>query len=190
MTSTSVLSASTSIDLSVSSCVCWDACNTIQYPFGTIQSNTDQQRTRILGRLTRYTSRSPPHLTSDMRYTPNTSQSRFFNPSANLLMDHMDDTCTTPESSPMVSVLTIVCASFFFFFRTCCPPLWNFDLAGYLRTNCWPVGTLYTSSPNLSSNTKDERSSKWKTTFACWRWILWYGRHGTQTRSKFLIFRS
>jgi hypothetical protein len=43
---------------------------------------------------------------------------------------------------------------------------------------------LSTFSPNLSLNASDERLPKWRTKFGCWRWILWYGRHGTQTHSE------
>jgi hypothetical protein len=113
------------------------------------------------------------YLTPDPLHMPNSPHTQIFNRSTNFQLDRMHDTCTTPDLSLMVSALSIVCAlRFIYFFRTHCHPPWNFDLVVQQRTNCWPVGMLPTFSLNLSSNTKDERSPKWRTRFGCRRRIL------------------
>jgi hypothetical protein len=53
---------------------------------------------------------------SDTKYTLNPSHCQFFNQSASLVMDRMQDMQTTPGSSPMVSAQTTICASKSFFF--------------------------------------------------------------------------
>ena len=54
------------------------------------------------------------HLTSERLYTPNSSCGQSFNQNTALLMDHMYDVHMTPNSSPMVSVSTVICISKFF----------------------------------------------------------------------------
>jgi len=56
------------------------------------------------------------HPTPDFLHTPNTSHTQFFNQSTGLLVDRMHDVRTTPDSSPMVSAPTVVCASKYSFF--------------------------------------------------------------------------
>ena len=89
-------------------------------------------------------------LTSKHLHTPNSSHS-LFNQNASLLPDRMRDTHMTPDSSPMVSAPTIVCASIssFYPFRTYCPLLWSFALAVHQMNSCWPVGMPPTFNCNL-----------------------------------------
>lgn len=90
------------------------------------------------------------HLTSELLCTPTSSHS-LFNRNASLLSDRMRDTHMTPDSSPMVSAPTIVCASIssFYPFRTCCPLRWSFALAVHQMNSCWPAGMPPTSNRNL-----------------------------------------
>ena len=52
---------------------------------------------------------------SDLLLTPNASHSQFLNRNTSLLMERMHGTHMTPESSPMVSILAIVCTLISFF---------------------------------------------------------------------------
>ena len=57
------------------------------------------------------------HLNSDVLFTLNRPQTGLFNQNTSFLMDRMHDTRMAPDTSPMVSVLLIVCALNPFFFQ-------------------------------------------------------------------------
>src|SRR5258708_33929219 len=51
----------------------------------------------------------PRHLSSDIPHAPNMSHGQLFSQNTSLLMDCMQDTCMTPDSSPAVSASTTIC---------------------------------------------------------------------------------
>ena len=66
------------------------------------------------------------HLTTNHLHTPTTTHGQFFNQNPSILMDRMHDMHMAPDSTPMVSAPSIVCApisSFFLIQSTLSSPL-------------------------------------------------------------------
>jgi len=92
------------------------------------------------------------NLTGELPYTPNTSQSQFFNQNSSMLSDCMHNIHMLSDSSPIIHDLIICAAELYdcsFPHRACYPLPWSSGSAMFPPTNYYPVATAHTFNRSL-----------------------------------------
>ena len=92
------------------------------------------------------------NLTGELPYTPNASQSQFFNQNSSMLSDRAHNIHMLSDSSPVIHDPIICAAELYdcsFPHRACYPLPWSSSSAAFPLTNYYPVATAHTFNHSL-----------------------------------------